>query len=121
MSIDDSVNVTPTTMSYRIFVGGLSGKIKEGRLRAAFEPFGDIVEVRVVTDRYTGRSKGFGFVSFKKSEDATSAIAKMNGADLDGRRLRCDIDKSSSSWAGVKPRYGVEQGIMIDNAGIRKF
>jgi RNA recognition motif-containing protein len=75
-------------MSKRLFVGGLSWDTDEAGLRAAFEPFGSVNDVKVITDRETGRSRGFGFVGFDDTQSADDAIAQMDGTDLDGRTIR---------------------------------
>jgi RNA recognition motif-containing protein len=72
----------------KLFVGGLSWNTTSEDLRGAFAKFGNIEEASVVADRLTGRSRGFGFVSFTSSEHAAEAVKQMNGADLDGRTLR---------------------------------
>lgn len=78
-------------MSSKIFVGGLSWGTDDDGLRAAFESYGEVVDAKVITDRDTGRSRGFGFVTFGGSEDAANAVEGMNGANLDGRTLNVDI------------------------------
>ena len=75
-------------MSKKLFVGGLSWGTTDDGLHGAFSRFGEIVEAKVITDRETGRSRGFGFVTFANDEGATSAITEMNGADLDGRTIK---------------------------------
>jgi hypothetical protein len=72
----------------RVFVGGLSWDTTAEGLREAFGRFGAIVESMVITDRDTGRSRGFGFVSFENGREADDAIAQMNGRELDGRTLK---------------------------------
>lgn len=72
----------------KLFVGGLSWDTTTDDLRAAFLRFGAISDVAVVLDRATGRSRGFGFVTFENAADATEAIKAMNGAELDGRTLK---------------------------------
>ena len=57
-------------------------------LREAFEEFGEITETKVITDRNTGRSRGFGFVTYAKAEDADKAVQEGDGAELDGRVLK---------------------------------
>ena len=71
----------------KIFVGGLSWGTNTEGLKSAFEQFGSVSDAIVVTDRDTGRSRGFGFVTFENSEDAEKAIEEMNNSELDGRRL----------------------------------
>jgi cold-inducible RNA-binding protein len=75
-------------MSNRLYVGNLSFHTSEDTLRDAFGQFGDVTEVRIVTDRETGRSRGFAFVSMADPRSASQAISQMNGAMVDGRDLR---------------------------------
>ncbi|RLB45352.1 MAG: RNA-binding protein, partial [Deltaproteobacteria bacterium] len=75
-------------MSKRLFVGGLSWGTDDEGLRMAFERFGEIDDAKVISDRETGRSRGFGFVTFADDGAGTTAIAEMDGAELDGRAIR---------------------------------
>ncbi len=75
-------------MEKKLFVGGLSWDTTDDGLRQAFQPFGEITEAKVITDRDTGRSRGFGFVTFAEGEEAQSAIAAMDGKSLDGRNIK---------------------------------
>ncbi len=75
-------------MAKKLFVGGLSWDTTDEGLREAFERYGTILEAKVMLDRETGRSRGYGFVTFAEDGPATVAIAKMNGAPLDGRAIR---------------------------------
>jgi RNA recognition motif-containing protein len=75
-------------MSNKLFVGGLSWGTTDDMLRDAFAPYGNIREAKVILDRETGRSRGFGFVTFETVQSATDAQEKMNDAVLDGRNLR---------------------------------
>lgn len=83
-------------MSKKIFVGGLAWATREDGLRESFSPFGDIVEAKVITDRETGRSRGFGFVTFETADAANRAIEEMNGVELDGRTIRVDLAQEKS-------------------------
>ncbi|HOJ20055.1 MAG TPA: RNA-binding protein [Armatimonadota bacterium] len=74
-------------MAKRIFVGGLSYNTTSDGLREAFEAIGEVTEAAIVTDRETGRSRGFGFVEMATDELADAAIAQLNGTNLDGRTL----------------------------------
>ncbi len=71
----------------KIFVGGLSWGTDAEGLKVAFEQFGSVSEAIVIMDKQTGRSRGFGFVTFDAPEDGRKAIEEMNDAELDGRRL----------------------------------
>ena len=68
-----------------IFVGNLSFGATEGAVRAAFEPYGTIERVSIVTDRDTGQARGFGFVEMTNDAEGDRAIAELNGRELDGR------------------------------------
>lgn len=71
----------------KLFVGGLSWDTKDEALAEFFAQIGEVEEAKIITDRVTGRSKGFGFVTMKNAEDADKAIAELNGKELDGRTL----------------------------------
>jgi hypothetical protein len=77
-------------MGSRLYVGGLAWATTDEGLSAAFGPFGKVVSAKVVRDRETGRSRGFGFVEFETDADAEKALTGMNEKELDGRRLRVD-------------------------------
>jgi RNA recognition motif-containing protein len=72
----------------KLFVGGLSWDTTTEGLRTAFVKFGAIIEATVIPDRDTGRSRGFGFVTFENPRDADEAVKQMNGAELDNRTLK---------------------------------
>ena len=72
----------------KLFVGGLSWGTDAEAMKAAFAQFGEIKDAVVINDRETGRSKGFGFITFATVEQAQAAQAGMDGKDLDGRTLR---------------------------------
>ena len=70
-----------------IFVGNLAYQATEGDIRQAFEQFGEVSSVKVITDRETGRSRGFGFVEMPSGEEAKTAITSLEGAEVAGRRV----------------------------------
>ena len=72
----------------RIYVGNLSFSSTEDSIRSVFEPHGAVESVNVVTDRDTGRSRGFAFVEMPNDAEATKAISALDGSDLDGRDLK---------------------------------
>jgi RNA recognition motif-containing protein len=82
-------------MAKKLFIGGLSWSTTDETLGAAFGAFGEVIEARVVTERGTGRSRGFGFVTFGAEEAAKAAVAEMNGRELDGRQIRVDEAKEN--------------------------
>ncbi|HVP53111.1 MAG TPA: RNA-binding protein [Terriglobales bacterium] len=71
----------------KIFVGNFAFSMTEGELRSMFEPHGHVESVTIVTDRDTGRSRGFAFVEMTENSDAEKAIAALNGMDSGGRPL----------------------------------
>jgi cold-inducible RNA-binding protein len=75
-------------MSTRLFVGGLAWATDDEGLRQAFEAFGEVTDSKVIMDRDTGRSRGFGFVTFAEAAAMTEAMQKMDGSNLDGRTIR---------------------------------
>ncbi|WOL09283.1 glycine-rich RNA-binding protein 2, mitochondrial isoform X2 [Canna indica] len=75
-------------VSSKLFIGDLSYDTNETALRDAFCEHGEIIEVKVICDRSTSKSKGYGFVQFSCEKEATTALEKMNGEFLDGRSIR---------------------------------
>jgi RNA recognition motif-containing protein len=87
-------------MSKKLFVGSLSWNTNDDGLYEAFAPFGEVVEAKVITDRNTGRSRGFGFVTYNADEDADKAVSALNGTELDGRTIRVDVAQERSRGGG---------------------
>lgn len=77
-------------MAKNLYVGNLSFDTTEDTLRLLFEAHGEVTSVKVITDRMTGRSRGFGFVEMSSDEAAAAAISDLNGKPVDGRQLRVD-------------------------------
>jgi len=75
-------------MTKKLFVGGLSWGTGDEQFKTAFSKFGAVAEAKVVMDHETGRSRGFGFVTFPDDDAATRAVQEMDGAELDGRVIR---------------------------------
>ncbi|KAK3032574.1 hypothetical protein RJ639_036813 [Escallonia herrerae] len=92
--------------SAKLFIGGLSYGTDETSLREAFSNYGQVVEARVIIDRDSGRSRGFGFVSFASSEEASSALQAMDGQDLHGRRVRVNYATEKPRGGGFAGGYG---------------
>ena len=70
-----------------IFVGNLNFKVSEEDLQRAFEEHGAVDSVKIISDKYSGRSKGFGFVTMENQEEAQKAIDEMNGMEFEGREM----------------------------------
>ena len=87
-------------MGSKLFVGSLSWNTTDVSLKAAFEAHGPVREARVIMDRDTGRSRGFGFVTFENEADAKTAVSKMDGASLDGRNIRVNEAEERSGGRG---------------------
>jgi RNA recognition motif-containing protein len=75
-------------MTNKLFVGGIAWASTEDSLKQFFSQVGEVVEVKIIKDRQTGKSKGFGFVTMATAEEAEKAINELNNQDLDGRKLR---------------------------------
>jgi RNA recognition motif-containing protein len=93
-------------MGKKLFVGGLAWATTDDSLLAAFERFGAVEEARVVTDRETGRSRGFGFVTFQQDADAEQALSSMNGQSLDGRTISVNEAQDRGAGGGRGGRGG---------------
>ena len=74
-----------------LYCGNLNWQTTEADLQTAFEAFGEVSSVTIIKDRYTGQSRGFGFVEMPNEDEGRAAIEGLNGKDLDGRNLRIDI------------------------------
>ncbi|RWW12241.1 hypothetical protein BHE74_00001765 [Ensete ventricosum] len=74
-------------VEFRCFVGGLAWATDDRTLEQAFSPYGEIIESKIINDRETGRSRGFGFVTFRDEQSMRDAIEGMNGQNLDGRNI----------------------------------
>ncbi len=93
-------------MAHKLFIGGLSFSTSNDRLRELFAQAGGVESATVVTDRDTGRSRGFGFVEMATAEEADAAIKKFNGQEVDGRMLKVELAKPSGSGGGGRSGGG---------------
>ncbi|KAI3915721.1 hypothetical protein MKX01_015546 [Papaver californicum] len=91
-------------VEYRCFIGGLSWSTSDRGLKNAFEKYGNLVEAKVVVDKFSGRSRGFGFVTFDDKKAMDEAIDAMNGMDLDGRPIT--VDKAQPHQGSGRDRDG---------------
>jgi RNA recognition motif-containing protein len=98
-----------------IYVGNLSYTAKDNDLKEAFEAFGEVTSAKIITDRYSGDSKGFGFVEMPVKEEALSAINELNGVDIKGNTLVVNEarqrsnnrkgNRNKSGWQGSRKGY----------------
>ena len=86
-----------------IFVGSLPFSIDEADLRESFEAYGTVNSVKIITDKFTGRSKGFGFVEMENDAEAEKAINELNGASVDGRTIV--VNKSEPKPEGERRSF----------------
>ncbi len=93
-------------MNQRLFVGNLAFQTTEEDLRSAFAAHGTVVDAKIITDRETGRSRGFGFLTMGTDEEAQRAIEAMNDAEVDGRALRVNVAEERRPPGGGGGRGG---------------
>ena len=87
-------------VEFRCFVGGLAWATSDRSLEEAFSQYGEIIDSKIINDRETGRSRGFGFVTFKDEQSLRDAIEGMNGQSLDGRNITVNEAQSRSGGGG---------------------
>lgn len=80
-------------MSVQIYAGNLSYKMTDDSLQQVFSPFGEVASAKIIKDRDSGRSKGFGFVEMVNESEAQAAIEKLNGSEVDGRNIKVNVAK----------------------------
>jgi len=83
----------------KLFVGGISWNLDWQEIKDAFKEYGEVTFAKVIKDRDTGKSKGFGFVEFTSVEDAVAAKEAMDGAELDGRTIKVDFAEDKRDQA----------------------
>lgn len=74
-----------------IYIGNLNFNLVEDELKEIFEAYGEVSSVRIITDKFSGRSKGFGFVEMTNDSEANKAIENLNGADVGGRNIKVSV------------------------------
>jgi RNA recognition motif-containing protein len=97
-------------MTQRVYVGNLSYDTTEGALRTLFTEYGEVESVNLITDRSTGRSKGFAFVEMATEEDAQAAIGALNGKSVDDREIKVEkakpqVKREGRDRGGRRPRW----------------
>ena len=83
-----------------IYVGNLNYNLTEDELRQIFEEFGEVVSAKIILDKYSGRSKGFGFVEMSDDEEANAAIAALNDSEFQGRNMKVNKARERSDDRG---------------------
>ena len=86
-------------MGAQIYIGGLPYAATESQLQTLFAPYGTVESARIMTDKFTGQSRGFGFVEMSTGQEAQSAIAALHSTQLDGRTLTVNTAKSQAPRA----------------------
>ncbi|KAG6540914.1 hypothetical protein Mapa_017708 [Marchantia paleacea] len=99
---------SPEASEFRCFVGGLSWSTTDRGLEDAFRPYSSVLDAKVMVDRGTGRSRGFGFVTFGDERSMDQAIHRLHGKDLDGRPIT--VDKAQRKSRGGTDRYRAGSG-----------
>lgn len=94
-------------MGAKLYVGNLSYSVTDERLQQHFEPHGTVVSARVIADKFSGRSKGFGFVEMSSDEEAEKATQALNGTDFEGRNI---VVSEARPQTARPPRSGGEGG-----------
>ncbi len=91
-------------MGKKLFIGNLSFSVDDSALQSAFSKQGTVESAKVITDRDTGRSKGFGFVEMSTDDEAAKAVQALNGSDLDGRAINVSEAKPQAPRDNNRPR-----------------
>jgi RNA recognition motif-containing protein len=103
-------NLLQKEIRMNIYVGNLSYEVTEEDLRLAFEPFGQVESATIIKDKYSGQSKGFGFVEMPSKAEAQSAIDGLNGTELKGRALNVNEARPRTERRGSGGGYGGGRG-----------
>jgi len=108
-----------------IYVGNLSNTTTEDELRSAFEAFGQVTSASIIKDKFSGESRGFGFVEMPSKDEAQEAIDKMNGQDLNGRSIRVSearprTERRPAGGGGGRGGRGGRFGGSRDSSGERR-
>jgi len=107
----------------KLFVGNMRFQTTESELRSIFEPYGEITSINVITDRDTGRPRGFAFVELGNDGEAAKAITELNGKELDGRALNVNEAKPKPERSGPRRDDGGRGGFSRDDysGSVRKL
>lgn len=97
-------------MGKKLYVGNLAYSVNDGKLQQLFEAYGEVRSAQVISDRDTGRSKGFGFVEMGTDAEAQAAISGLNGKEVDGRALTVNEARPKEEGGGGRGRGGFGGG-----------
>ena len=100
-----------------IYVGNLSWNLKDQDLANLFTPYGEVASAKIVMDKFTQRSKGFGFVEMANDEQAQAAIAQLNGSEVDGRNLVVNESRPKEEGGGGGYKKGGGGGFNLGGGG----
>jgi RNA recognition motif-containing protein len=92
-------------MAQNLFIGSLAWTTKDEDLKAFFETIGPVTSARVITDRDTRKSRGFGFVEYENEEDNQKAVKELNGKTLDGREITVSLAQAKEDRGGERGGY----------------
>jgi RNA recognition motif-containing protein len=92
--------VEEESMASKLYIGGLSYSTTSEGLREFFAQSGNVLSATVITDRFSGQSRGFGFVEMASAEEAQNAISQLNGRELDGRRITVEVSNPQGPRTG---------------------
>ena len=98
-------------MGKKLFVGNLPFSATDQTIKEAFSRCGTVESAKIITDRDTGRSKGFGFVEMSSDAEASDAISKLNGTELDGRAMSVSEAKPQAPREGGRGGFGGRSGV----------
>lgn len=91
-----------------LYIGNLDYSVKEEQLQKIFEEFGEVISTKIITDKFTGRSKGFGFVEMENDEEAKAAISALNGKMINNREISVNEARpktENDNYSGNRKRY----------------
>ncbi len=97
-------------MAKRLFVGGLPWSVTDQKLEEIFAQHGTVASAKVITDKFTGRSKGFGFVEYENDEEADAAIKALDGSTLEERKIVVNVARPMEERSNDRPRRFDDRG-----------
>ncbi|GLT59958.1 hypothetical protein SLA2020_327510 [Shorea laevis] len=118
-SIYQAIRWFSSIPSSKLFIGGISYSTDELQLREAFSKYGQVIDARIIVDRETGRPRGFGFITYTSSEEASCAIQALDGQPLHGRNIRVNYanDRTPRGGGGYNHGFGAPIGGFDNNFG----